>query len=319
VAGETLLPAIYCPFDSAISPLADAIDQHAVAWARHWELAEEAADIKRIRAAKIGRLAARTTPGAGARALEFLADWQMWLFVFDDTYSDESPAGADLPRLTQSITAFLRVLDNGGGDDTDAGLRPFTRALADLVRRLTSMATAEQVFRFVSAVRGYFLAQFWEAGHRVAERPAGLQEYVAMRRHSGAVPTCMALIDVANGFELGAAEYYRPAVRAITDIAVNVTCWANDILSYPKEMQRSLQVHSLPVVLARERQLPVRHALATAAAMHDAEVAHYLAIEDPLRRTAGPFLRRYLDGLRAWIGGNFHWSMETGRYQVTAG
>ena len=136
----------------------------------------------------------------------------------------------------------------------------------------------------------------------------------SVRRHSGAVPTCMALIDVVGRFELGTEAFCRRDVRALTDIAVNVTCWANDILSYPKELQRSLKVHSLPTVLATELRLSPAEAIKVAAAMHDAEVARYLETEPSLRRDAVPELRSYTDGLRDWMGGNFHWSLETGRY-----
>ncbi len=138
----------------------------------------------------------------------------------------------------------MLVLDNDG--DRRYRQDPFTVALGDLIDRVRAIATGPQVNRFVSAVRGYFLAQFWEASHRAQDQPAGLAEYTAMRRHSGAVPTCTALIDVANGFELSGHDYWRPEVRAVSDIAVNVTCWANDILSFPKEAQRSFKVHSLP-------------------------------------------------------------------------
>jgi hypothetical protein len=309
------VPAIVCPFEDAISPHADDIDRHVVAWASEFGLPKDETEQARLAQAKVGRLAARTTPRANPDALELLADWQVWLFLFDDRYSDESVTGADLTALSQLVTAFMLVLDNGA----DSGYRidPFTVALGDLMDRLRLMASTPQANRFVTAVRGYFLAQFWEAGHRAGDRPANLDEYCAMRRHSGAVPTCMALIDVADGFELPGPQFWRSDVRLITDVAVNVTCWANDILSFPKESQRSLKVHSLPAVLARERRLPMRDALAAAAVMHDAEVDRYLVAEQALRREAGRELAAYLDGLRSWMAGNFYWSLETGRYNLT--
>jgi Terpene synthase family 2, C-terminal metal binding len=308
------VPALDCPFGDEISVHADEVDEHVIDWARRVGLPANEAEAARLGEAKVGRLAARTTPRASLEALCLLADWQMWLFLFDDTYSDESPTGADLTQLSQLVTGFMLVLDN----DCDRRLDrdPFTVALGELIDRVRAMASAPQVSRFVSAVRGYFLAQFWEAGHRAQDQPAGLAEYAAMRRHSGAVPTCLALIDVANGFELAGQDYWRPDVRTLSDIAVNVTCWANDILSFPKEAQRSLKVHSLPAVLATELQLPVTDALALAAEMHDAEVERYLDSEGSLRLIAEPRLRDYLDGLRFWMGGNFYWSLETGRYNV---
>src|SRR6266487_3782075 len=223
MSSRVRLPALRCPFGSEISPHADEVDRHVLDWARSFALLTDQAEIDRFGRAKVGRLAARTSPRS----------------------------------------------------DTDA--------LGDLMDRLTEAASGRQVFRFLSAVRGYLLAQFWEAGHRADDRPSGLAEYKVMRRHSGAVPTCVALIDVVGGFELDTAQFCRRDVRALTDIAVNVTCWANDILSYPKESQRSLKVHSLPAVLAAELHLSPAEAIKVAAAMHDAEVARYLESEPPLR------------------------------------
>ena len=312
-----VVPELDCPFGDEISAYAQEVDEQVIDWARRIGLPRDEAEADRLGEAKVGRLAARTTPRASLEALCLLADWQMWLFLFDDQYSDESSDGADLNQLSQLVTRFMLVLDSDG----DRGYRqdPFTVALGELIDRVRVFSTESQVNRFVSAVRGYFLAQFWEAGHRAQDQPAGLAEYTAMRRHSGAVPTCTALIDVANGFELSGQDFWAPEVRAVSDIAVNVTCWANDILSFPKEAQRSFKVHSLPAVLAEELQLPVSDALALAAEMHDAEVERYLNSERPLRLTAGAALGDYLDGLRWWMGGNFHWSLETGRYNVTVG
>lgn len=311
---KLLLPDLTCPFDEEISAHADDVDRHVIAWANYFGLPPDETEATRLAAARVGRLAARTAPRARSEALELLADWQMWLFLFDDQYCDESPTGADLHRLSRVVTAFMLVLDNVTVSRYRSG--PFTAALGDLLDRLGSMATGPQVSRFITAVRGYFLAQFWEAGRRAADQPAGLAEYMAMRRHSGAVPTCLALIDVTGGFELRGEEFWRADVREISDIAVNVTCWANDILSFPKEAERSITVHSLPAVLAGERRLPMHDAIEAAATMHDREVARYVEAEEPVRDAAGPELLGYLDGLRSWMAGNYHWSLETGRYTI---
>jgi hypothetical protein len=310
------MPALCCPFRDEISPLADDVGRHVVDWACRFNLPGDEDERARLTSTMVGRLAARTSPRACLAGLELLADWQMWLFLFDDKYSDESATGADLTRLSQLVTAFMLVLDNPG--ETAFRAEPFSLALGDITDRLLAMASAPQAARFMTSVRGYFLAQFWEAAHRVKDQPAGLAEYAAMRRHSGAVPTCLALIDVAEGSDLPGTDFWRPDVRVLSDIAVNVTCWANDILSFRKESERSVQVHSLPAVLAAERQLDLASALAAAAAMHDAEVRRYLRIEEQVRPDAGAALTGYLDGLRSWMSGNYYWSLETGRYNVLA-
>jgi hypothetical protein len=300
------------PFESSVSPYAQKVDGHALDWACRFGLLAEQADIERFRRTKVGWLAARTSPDGSAEALSLLADWQMWLFIFDDRYCDESEAGAHPEQLIQIVTSLVQMLEGGGepGSRSD----PLSAALGDVMDRLAPMASGPQLHRFMHAVRGYFLAQFWEAGHRANGRLPGLPEYEVWRRHSGAVPTCVALIDVAGGFELKTEEYCRRDVRDITDIAVNVTSWANDVLSYEKEASRSLQMHSLPAVLAHELHLPATDAIGVAVMMHDAQVSCYLEAEESLRSSASPELRWYLDGLRNWMAGNSQWSLESGRY-----
>jgi hypothetical protein len=316
MAAKLSPPLLDCPFSNQVSPHAADVDRQVLDWACRFRLLPDSGEIDRFRQARIGWLAARTSPDSDLAALQLLADWQMWLFVFDDHYCDESETGTHPERLSRIITPFLWVLEHAGRRRVSSNRLAI--ALADLMERLSARANGGQMFRFVSAVRGYFLAQYWEAGHRVDNVPAGLAEYQVMRRHSGAVPTCMALIDVAGGFELPFAQYCRDDVRELTDMAVNVTCWANDIMSYPKEAERSLLVHSLPAVLAREMKLDTARALTAAASLHDAEVARYLAAEPAVRRGASPELSRYLAGLRNWMGGNFYWSWETGRYGLSA-
>src|SRR5712691_4943816 len=96
-----MVPELDCPFADEISVHADEVDTRVIDWARRIGLPRDEAEAARLGEAKVGRLAARTTPRAGLDALCLLADWQMWLFLFDDRYSDESSDGANLNQLSQ--------------------------------------------------------------------------------------------------------------------------------------------------------------------------------------------------------------------------
>jgi hypothetical protein len=331
------IPKLYCPFDGAVSEHAPEIDAGVIAWAERVGLLADASERGRFEQTRVGWLAARTCPRGDVAGLSLLADWQMWLFAFDDRFCDEGEAGMHPGRVSRLVVRFLSVLESGKDLATETGrhgevealavtpappetpkppLQAFVTGLVDLRRRIIDRAGRTRWARFSGAVTGYFLALFWEATHRASGTPAALPEYQMMRRHSGAVPTCTSLIDVANGFELAASEYHHPDVQALTSIAVDVACWANDILSYPKEALRSRAVQSLPAVLAARDGLGLQEAIDRAADMHDARVRRYLAKEAPVRASASPELQRYLDDLRFWMRGNLDWSYETGRYTV---
>jgi hypothetical protein len=237
----------------------------------------------------------------------------MWLFVFDDVFCDESSTGDRPGLMAQTVIRYLGIIEE---PRTSARGDPFAGALADVADRIRRLADPVQRARFVRAVVGYFLAQCWEAANRGRHSPPGLAEYVHMRRYSGAVPTCMALIDVAGGFSLAAEEFDDPRVVSLAEHATNVACWANDILSYPKEISRSTVVHSLPAVLSAEFGIGANEALQRTAVMHDQEVARYMTAERAVREHASPQLHRYLDDLRFWMRGNLDWSVESERYAV---
>jgi hypothetical protein len=291
------------------------VDELTFGWARATGLLRTAADAERFRGIRVGWLAGRTSPRSTLEGLRLLADWQLWLFAFDDAFCDESSTGDRPDLMARTVTRYLGIIEE---PRTPPRGDPFAVALADVADRIRCRANPVQRARFVRAVVGYFLAQCWEAANRGCHSPPGLAEYVHMRRHSGAVPTCLALIDVAGGFSLASEEFDDPRVVSLSECATNVACWANDILSYPKEISRSRVVHSLPVVLSAEFGIGVNEALQRTAVMHDQEVARYTAAERAVREHASPQLHRYLADLRFWMRGNLDWSVETERYIAPA-
>ncbi|SRR5258708_4250949 len=98
------LPELTCPFGEEISPHADDVDRHVIDWAHYFGLPKDETEASRLGVSNVGRLAARTAPRASTKALHLLADWQTWLFLFDDQYCDESTTGPDLNRLSQLVT-----------------------------------------------------------------------------------------------------------------------------------------------------------------------------------------------------------------------
>ncbi|MER7048851.1 terpene synthase family protein [Streptomyces jumonjinensis] len=307
------IPPLHCPFPDDVHPEADTIDRTSLRWLDRFGLITDPATRARFGQSKIGWQASRTTPHADAELVQLHSDWQMWLFAFDDVRSEESEAGGHPGRMARSLVPCLRILE-----DPDTPVRdedPFTAALRDLRRHLGLVAGPLQLDRFITSVLGYWFAQVWEAGNRADAVWPTVEEYTAMRVHTGAVPTCLALIDVVGRFELPAAELARHEVKALTTKAVNVVCWANDIHSYEKEAARSSHPVNLPTLLHRRDGGTVQAAIDLAARMHDDEVAAYVELRS--RVTAGPELERYLDGLQSWMRGNLTWSLSTGRYRQT--
>ncbi len=306
------LPRLNSPYPSALHEQVETAEAATLAWADRFGLAGDPAVRRRLAATRSARLAGRVSPRATLPGLLLNTDWTTWLFLFDDAFCDESELGRRPAETVDLAADVLRVIERGEVPPRNAN--PFLPALADLRERLLLLATPEQFDRFTAQTVCYLLALTWEAAHRERHTLADLPEYVAMRRHSGAVFPCLALIDVINGFELPGAVWSSPELHAVNDAAADIICWANDILSYPREVHRSTQVLSLPEVLRRARHEPIEQALRDAAALHDRRVHDYQEMETRLLAAGDPRVERYLGDIRAWISGHLAWSAETRRY-----
>jgi len=307
------LPRLRSPFAPSLHAQTVVAESATLGWADRFGLARDPAVRRRLAATRSARLAGRVGPHATLPGLLLNTDWQTWLFLFDDAYCDECDVGRRPADTIETAAQVLRVIERG--EVPERSPNPFLAALADLRARLLRMATPEQFDRFTAQTVGYLLALTWEAAHRERRTLADLPEYAVMRRHSGAVFPCLALIDVINGFELPGEIWSSPELRAVNDAAADIICWGNDILSYPREVRRSTQVLSLPAVLSRTRQLPIEAALHEAAALHDRRIRDYQRLEAPLLDDGDPRIARYLGDIRAWISGHLAWSAETRRYE----
>lgn len=275
---------------------------------------------RRFDAARFARLTARAYPRAAPAELVLVAEWNLWLFVHDD--GCDAGAGGRDPDALASLYHALGAILRGGAAGLDAGAP--ARALADLVPRILAPAPAAWRARFLATVDDYLAACVWEARNRARRRAPTLDEYLRMRRDTGAVRTSIAMIERCEGIALPEPVRAHPRVEALVDACNDVVCWANDIVSLPKELA-SGDVHNLVSVLAEERcDGDLDDAMELAVDLHDVRVAEFIQLAAHLPefgRAADEQLAWFVDTLCAWMRGNLDWSQESGRYadeRVTA-
>lgn len=306
-----------CPFPTAINIHAAAANQHMLAWAMEFGLIArqtlESPDLHKI---NYGWLGARVHPTASLEALQIATEWQCWLFCGDDQ-NDEQDIGYQPGILAQAHNRYLDILDgkNPAREDSAA-----THALAELCARLRRRASPECLRRFRQRVKDYFLAIRWEAQNRAMSIVPAPSLYCKMRLDTSAVYTCFELIDITEDIDLPKAVRDHSTIQALGRLANNITSWCNDIVSLPKELQHG-DVHNLVIVLQHHHQMSLTQALGLAAAMHNAEVGAYLALQSGLPSFGAAVdeqLRRHVSGLRAWMRGNMDWGLTTKRYAAPA-
>jgi hypothetical protein len=307
------LPTFYCPLPSAINPHVAAIQRHSLDWAQAFHLIHGDAATARFAASKFGWLAARAYPRAGFAEATIVVDWNVWLFVLDDQ-CDEGGIGKDPARLRAYFATLQAILRDPAGAPCDG---PLALALRDVWGRMLARATPAWRWRFLQDADDYFDACVWEASNRAEGITPSVADYIAYRPLTGALITDVDLIDLTEHLDLPDAARCHPVVQRLVEMANNVVCWSNDIISLAKEMQRG-DVHNLVLTIRHRDGCTLHEAIQRAVRMHDAEVRRFLATQRELP-TFGPELdpdiARYIAVLRAWMRGNLDWSIDSGRYR----
>ncbi len=299
------------PFTGSISPYAEDIDRTTLIWAETLNLLTDGL-YQKSRCLQYGLLAARAYPQADRDMLQIAADWIAWLFFMDDQ-CDEASIGRDPHDMAALHERFLAVLGGALPDRCDWNL---THALADIRRRLAACATDDWLYQFIEHVRLYFAANRWEAANRYQSIVPNVATYCAARLFSGAVYACFDLIELAAGIDIPFYARHHAVVQQLERSANNIICWCNDILSYPKEMQRG-DVHNLVLAIWQEYQCSLTEALHQALLLHDRETDTFMKTRMQLPRfnpAVDMALERYADGLQYWICANRDWSLTAMRY-----
>ncbi len=306
-----IVPHLWCPFPVMINHHAAAVEQHVCRWAQRVHLVPDAAAARRLAASQIGGLAARLHPEATHDVLCRVAAWYVWGFVRDDV-CDESALGSNPTVLLAVNARCVAILQGASPTPRD---HPLTHALADLWQHLVPHTTRSWRHRFTRSVRAYLDATVWEALNRVQHTIPDVATYCRMRRLTSALDTDTDLLELSTT-RLPPDVHQHPLVQRLTEASINVVCWANDLTSLPKEMQRG-DVHNLVLVLHHAHGGSVHAAVEQAVAMHDAEVQVFLDLSHRLP-TFHPAVDRnlahYVAALGARMGGSADWGTASARY-----
>jgi hypothetical protein len=309
-------PPLYCPFPSAVNPHVETIQRHSLGWAQQFQIIQGDAAIQHFAASKFGWLAARAYPRAGYDEATIVVDWNVWLFMLDDQ-CDEGGIGRD-PALLRAYFATLQAILRDPAGAPCVG--PLALALRDVWGRMLARCTSAWRTRFLHDADAYFDACVWEAANRAQGIIPSVADYISYRPLTGALITDVDLIDLTEHIDMPDAIRLHPVVQGLTEMANNVVCWANDIISLAKELKRG-DVHNLVLAIRHRDGCTLDEAILRAAQLHDAEVRRFLATQREVP-TFGPELdpdvARYVAVLRAWMRGNLDWSIDSGRYRPHA-
>ncbi|WP_433931868.1 terpene synthase family protein [Sorangium cellulosum] len=298
------------PFSASCHPKMDIVHRRTLQWVRRLRLTEDDRALSRIKAANVAHLAAWLLPAASMQTVQLASDFTAALFLLDDTY-DEGSLSVNPEAVARLNERYLGELFGYVKADLSD---PVTRGLLDIRDRIKGDHPNFFLNRWLSHFQYYYEANLWEVNNRAQQRVPGVDEYLMMRRFSGAVYTYCDLLELMLDKPLPLEVVRHPLIQSVRDICNDILCWTNDYFSLGKEL-RTGEVHNLIVVLMNSENMTLEDAIARLRRMHDDRIAAYQEVKGKaLALWADDDVRCYLDAADAMIAGNQRWALEAGRY-----
>jgi hypothetical protein len=309
-AADLELPPIYCPLEPAINPAAPRVERRAVTWIDESGLWADAGERAKIIGSRGTDFFARFAPGADDDRLLATALWVYWGFAFDDGRCDTghySIRPAEFVPMAARVQRALECPAPAARGDA------YAVALQDIGARFRRLGTPVQFQRFVAAHRAWLTGVMWQVSFQARRHMPDLEDYVTMRLHSaGGAPT-FAMLEIAHGAEVPAAEMDAPAVRALTEMAILTAALDNDRYSFAREVNGGRTGQNIYTVLLDQNGGDVRTAVRTAVRLRDRVFQRFLRLRERTRPGLGEAGRAYLDGLAYGVRGNAERGLRTPR------
>jgi 5-epi-alpha-selinene synthase len=296
-----------------MSPYAQAVHEHSLAWATHFRLIQGEAARRRFLNSNFAWLTARAYSTAALEDMQLLNDWMIWLFMFDDQFDDGLP-GKRLEEIQSTVREYIEICEN---PDVISPRGPAAAAMCDLYRRTLPKMTLAWRQRFTRHFMQYLDTYNWTARNHLQGTIPDINAYLKNRHHSGGMTVSIDLIELAEHLYLPEELLMSQAFKRLSHATNAVVCWSNDMVSLAKERARG-DVNNLVVIFQQTYHLPLQEAIEQVNEMVTAEVHLFERIERSLPpiepgRLADD-VRKYLDGLKSWMRANLDWSAETHRY-----
>jgi hypothetical protein len=310
------VPALYCPFPSIVvdQAMLESSSSRLANWLERFPLCSNAQTVARYLASSGPELCALTTPyPMHAEAFQTYVDFIVWFFVLDDTFCDELAPGESNSYLTV-LPHLASLFDEPVGSASMDNA--FVAALADIRGRLLEFGSRREVARFGATLREFLLCLVWELQVRASGQLPGYLTYRSLRRRTAGTLPCLFLSSLVSGADPDDTELAHPDVAAMTSLAVDHVGLSNDLFSAAKEAAVEETPLQLPLVLMREHDCGLDHAVQKSSQICDDIVQEFLRHRQSVERDASPALLGYFDVLQGWMRGNIDWSLSCGRYNM---
>jgi 5-epi-alpha-selinene synthase len=309
-----VIPDIFCPFPSQVSPYLEQVRQQAQEWIQEFRLIKGEIALRYYLTADFPLLTCRAHPRAGLEELFLCCNWYTWVFVFDDQF-DDGVAGRQ-PESMRVIYDHMLALLQDPASATPQG--PAAESLANIwqrARRLMPSSVWQR--RFIQHHADFFAACCRDAENRVNGHMLDLWDYIANRRNGGANPIVCDLIELAGHIQIPDVISENQVFKALLRAAHDSMGWTNDVYGLQKELAHG-DTNNLVMVVQQAHNCSLQEAMDRACVMLETEMRRFEQLAQSLP-TCSPAevdrdIRQYLVDVGSWIRGHLEWERMSLRY-----
>ncbi|MGW3204645.1 epi-isozizaene synthase [Streptomyces sp. NPDC001135] len=263
--------------------------------------------------------------GAPDEVMQAIADYSAWFFVWDDCHDRCVVHGRadDWRRLRYRLHAALDAPRHHLHHPD-----PLVAGFADCALRLYGFLSRTWNQRFARHFHAVIEAYDREFRNRTEGYIPGVEEYLALRRHTFAHWIWTDLLEPSAGCELPDAVRKKPAYRRAALLSQEFAAWYNDLCSLPKEIAGD-EVHNLGISLITHERMTLEDAVDEVRRRVEKCVSEFLEAEQDALRFADDLadgtvrgkelsaaVRACVGNMRNWFSSAYWFHHESGRYMV---
>ncbi|KIK52964.1 hypothetical protein GYMLUDRAFT_179557 [Collybiopsis luxurians FD-317 M1] len=300
----------YCSYALRFNQYEKAVSAETRQWVhRYSEGVIPPSEFQNFDAQKYVWLASTCYPDAGYPQFRVCADFLTYLFHVDDL-TDKMDNNGTRGTAEQIMDAFRDPSNTLQNDQFLIG-----RMSADMLKRMQQTALPRVQQRFIDGVNLFFQAVNKQAQYRQAESIPDLDSYISERRDTGALKPCWALIEYANNLHIPDHILNSPIVREMEDIANDVICYTNDLVSYPVEHSKGHTHNIIPVIMHQNPNMTLVEAVDHVSKVMFEKMDKFNQLKATLLETPLSLnLAVYIEGMENWMIGHAHFAFESERY-----
>ncbi|KAJ7193852.1 terpenoid synthase [Mycena pura] len=274
---------------------------------------------KALRGLKAGELTAYCYHTAPTDRLRVISDFMNYLFhldnISDGMMTRDTEVLSDVVMNALWFNKVYRPTETAGKVQPSEELNAGKLARDFWARAIPGAGPGTQA-RFKETFELFFEAVNIQTKQRDTGCIPDLESYIALRRDTSGCKLCWALIEYGLDIDLPDFVAEHPIIMALNQSTNDLVTWSNDIFSYNVEQSRG-DTHNMIAILIQNYDHTLQNAIDYVGELCRLTIDAFQRDRKSLP-SWGPeiddMVRRYVQGLEAWIVGSLHWSFMTERY-----